>query len=146
MIREYIDETKFPLANTLSTITESDLVKIRNHHIPETHQLKAPLGSDLMYHRTDDWTTMPCTLLEKGVRLPLHAFIITLLGFIVIGFAQLVLNSYINIFAFIVVCHEIGVPSTIDFFFSLFSLGRSREPGFHYLSKQQRKPHQRIEK
>lgn len=87
MTREYSDESKFPHANNPSHIIESDLATIREHYrILTTHQLKAPSATDHIYHRPDGWTTMTLTMLGKGVRLPLHAFIVTLLRFIGIDF------------------------------------------------------------
>lgn len=62
-------------------------------------------------------------ILEKGVRFPLHIFLVTLLGFIGVRFAQLVPNSYINILAFIAFCHEVGVEPTLDFFFTVYKIG-----------------------
>lgn len=131
MMWEYSNEAKFPHANTPSQITKNELITIREHyHIPSTHKLKAPSATDRMYHRTDGWTAMPLTLLEKRVRLPLHAFVSTLLRFISIGFTQLVPNSYINTIAFIAFCHEADIPPAIDFFLTLFKLNKSREYSF----------------
>lgn len=44
MIREYLDETKFTHVNTKSTITDDNLIEIREQYrIPDTYKLKAPL-------------------------------------------------------------------------------------------------------
>lgn len=141
------NKDRFPHANTPSTVTEVELRNIRaRYQIPNTHRVRVPGGNERMYQRPVGWTAMPVTLLEKGVRFPLHTFSVTLLGFVGIGFAQLFPNSYINILAFIAICHELDVPPAVDLFFTLFSAGKSREPGFKLLSKQAPKPNSKIEK
>lgn len=105
------------------------------YQVPATHQFRCPTATERMYQCPEDWTAMPLTLLEKGVRFPLHVFLVTLLGFISVGFAQLVPNSYIHILAFIAFCHEVGVAPTLDFFFSIYAVSKSREKRFKLLGK-----------
>lgn len=45
-------------------------------------------------------------------------------------------NSYIHLICFIAFCHECGVEPSLDFFFVMFTLGRSKELGYRQLNKQ----------
>lgn len=139
------NEEYFPHANT-PTVTEIELRDIQTRYqIPNTHLVRAPAPQERMYQPLENWTAMPVTL-EKGVRLPLHAFVITLLGFVGVGLVQLVPNSYIHILTFIAFCHKQGIPPAVDFFFTLFIAGKSWERGYKMLSKQSPKPNARLEK
>lgn len=71
----------------------------------------------------DGRLAVPLYALRYGVRFPLHEFICTFLSFVGIGLVQLVSNSYIHLICFIAFCHECGVLPSIDFFFTLFTLG-----------------------
>lgn len=108
--------------------------------------MRAPGSNERMYQHPSGWTAIPVTLLEKGVRFPLHIFLVTLLGFVGVGFTQLVPNSYIHILAFIAFCHEVGVEPTLEFFFTVYKIGQSREKGFKALSKQAPKIGEKFER
>lgn len=89
-----------------------------------------------MYHRPDRWTAISLSTFKYRVCLPLHAFVITLLGFVRVSLAQLVPNSYIHIISFIALYQELGISPTINLFFSLFTMSRSRESEFQHINKQ----------
>lgn len=107
--------------------------------------MRAPRSEERMYQRPEGWTAVPVTILEKGVRFPLHDFIVTILGFLGVGFAQLVPNSYIHILAFIAFCHELSVKPTLDFF-TVYKIGQSREKGFKAISKHSSKIGEKFER
>lgn len=143
----YRSKERYAHANIPSTITEVDLKRIRTRcHIPDTHLVRAPRSEERMYQRPEGWTAAPVTILEKGVRFPLHAFIVTLLGFLGVGFAQLVSNSYIHILGFIAFCHELGIEPTLDFFFTVYKIGQSREKEFKVISKHSSKTGEKFER
>lgn len=136
MQEEYSSEKAYTHINTKSYVSEQALTDIRQqYNIPPTYELHAPTLREKMYYRPNGWTAIPIYALRYGIQFPLHEFITTFLGFIGIWFAQLVPNSYINLIYYIAFCHECGVPPALDFFFGLFTLGRSKEPGFKQLNK-----------
>lgn len=136
MQKEYSSDKAFIHINTRSTIDTQSLTKILlQYQIPINYEKHAPLFNEKMYCQPNGWTTVPHYALKYEVRFPLHPFILTLLGFIGVGFAQLVLNSFIHIISFIPFCEELRITPTLDFFFILFSLGRSRELGFRQINK-----------
>lgn len=137
----------FTHANTPSTITEKELQRIRDRcHIPDIHLVRVPRAEEKMFQRPEGWTAVVATILEKGVRFPLHPFLLTILGFVGVGFAQLVSNSYIHILAFIAFCHKSGVDPTIDFFFTVYKISQSREKGFKVIGKQASKTGEKFER
>lgn len=62
------------------------------------------------------------------------------LNFAGFRFAQLVPNSYIHLISFISLCHEIGITPGLDFFFALFTITGSKEPGLRQLNKRANRP------
>lgn len=55
-------------------------------------------------------------------------------------------NSYIHILAFIAFCHELGVESTLDLFFTIYKIGQTREKGFKAISKHSPKTREKLER
>lgn len=128
---EYSSEKVYSHVNTRSSIHSQAQPDIRQQYlIPNQYKLRTLKLNEKMYWRLDGWVVVPLYALKYGVRFPLHEFISTFLGFVGIDFAQLVPNSYIHLICFIAFCHECRVQQLINFFFAMFSLGRSKEPEF----------------
>lgn len=134
----YHSESEFFHINTPSSITPSQISDIRTlFNIPQEYKLRAPQLDEKIFWRPEgEWVAVPLYLLKYGVRFPLHEFISSFLSFAGIEFAQLVPNSYIHLISFVALCQEIGITPSLDFFFALFTIGRSKEPNLRQLNKQ----------
>lgn len=133
----YASETDYAVINTKSSITHSQLSDIQTlFNIPKEYKLRVPEASERMYHRPEgEWVAVHLYALRYGVRFPLHEFISSFLCLVGIGFSQLAPNSYIQLISFIALCQEAGITPGLDFFFVLFSVGRSKEPGLRHLNR-----------